>query len=191
MVYELHQLPEYPSLVLWDLETSQELWRLKIDGYLLHSRPQWSPDGTRFAIGIPPELYGPVFELLVVDRDGQAKQLTHLEEAGFEYDTRIYHATWSPDERYIAFWLVDYLTGSGTLAVYDTETETVTDYCIPLGNPLSFPPYWSPDSKQLVFDSSADFYGPYQVVVLDIVENRAVEIAGDGYRAVGWMVVAP
>lgn len=132
------------------------------------------------------------FELIVVDRNGEAKQLTHLADAGFRgTDTRIYHATWSPNENYIAFWLMDYKTGIGSLAVYDTTTEMVTDYCIQSGDPLSFAPYWSPDSKQLVFDSSNDFYGPYRVVVLDILENRAVEIAGENYRAIGWMTAEP
>jgi len=175
-------------LVLWDLETSEFLWEMNIGDQFVSIRPAWSPDGTQFAVGGPPDLfaYNIVFELFLVDRDGQATQLTHFAEAGLR-EARITYPHWSPDGRYIAFWLSD------SLAVYDTVTGMTSDYCFPASYFYQHRIYWSPDSHQIAVNSDLDdvyWEGPARVVVIDVLSNKAVEITRD-YSVIGWMVEEP
>jgi hypothetical protein len=183
VVYHRSTPMEFESLVLWDMQAGQELWRLEIGEQLWYIQPNWAPDGKNFAVGGPPEIYADVFELFTVTRDGQATQVTHFGEAGLEEAT-VYQPQWSPDGRYIAFWFDD------SLAIYDVATETVTDYCIPAKNIEGFI-YWSPDSRQLAANSGVVLdNGPTRTIVVDILENKAVEVAKE-YSVLGWMVVEP
>jgi len=176
---------EFPSAVLWDVENKKVIWRLELgDELVWHNLVQWSPDGSQFVIAGPVKLYDPVLELFLVDRDGQAKQLTHLRDSGVEHGI-IDSPTWSPDGRHIAFWL------ENSLAVFDSATEKVTDYCILAIGPNPPPMHWSPDSRQIVLHGSADSDGPKPVIVVDIKENKAVEVIGNEYSVEGWMVDNP
>ncbi len=182
MVYQRNAPMEFVvSLVLWDLQFGRELWHADIgDGYWAAIQPRWSPDGSRFAVGIPPEYDAPIFQLFVVDRDGKAKQLTHFQGPGYP-ELDITQPQWSPDSRYIAFWF------AGSLTVFDTVTETATDYCLPSDDAISTQPHWSPDSQQIVFEQEGD---PEYVVVVDIQKKRAVEVAKT-YTVIGWMKTSP
>ena len=187
MVY-YRSLPvsEFPSAVLWDLENKREISRLDLRADLLwHNLSQWSPDGSSFAVAGPVEIFDNVLELFLVDQNGKIRQLTHIqEEAGLERGV-IDHPTWSPDGRYIAFWL------ENSLAVFDTVAEKVIDYCLPSSNAMSSSPYWSLDSNQIVFNIDSSLSGPGPVIVVDINENRAVEVAGSQYYVEGWMIENP
>jgi len=175
------------SLVLWNLETSEILWEMYIGDQLWYLQPAWSPDGTRFAVSGPPSdpyAFYPPYELFLVDRDGQATQLTHFAEANLHKITMTY-PHWSPDGRYIAFWFMD------ALAVYDTTTGMITDLCIPKSYSYESQIFWSPDSRQIVVNSEVVlFEGPMKVVVVDVLSNKAIEIPGH-YRVFGWMVEEP
>lgn len=181
MVYLRNTPGEPTSMVLWDLKANQELWRMEIGDQLWYIHPRWSPDGMYFAIGGPPKLYAPTFELFVVGLDGGARQLTHLKEAGFKKG-EIYQPQWSPDQRYIAFWF------AGSLSVFDVATGITTDHCLPSPDPIGSQTYWSPDSKQLVFNLGDAQNRFVRVVVVDVQENWAVEVAKNHY-VTGWMTM--
>lgn len=178
---------EFPSIVLWDLENKKEIWRQDIRAELLwHDLVQWSPDNTNFVVAGPVSTLDAVLELFMVNRNGQAKQITHFKEAGLDH-AMIDHPTWSPDGRYIAFWL------ENSLAVFDSITKKVTDYCVFVDEPGVLPShlYWSPDSKQIVLHGSTNPFGLKPVVIVNIEANKAVEIAGNEYSLEGWMVESP
>ena len=182
------------TIVLLDWETGNELWTLEVhrrpanispiwlEGEAL---PQWSPDGTRFVlggpVGNPDDL---VHELLIVNRDGNVEQMTQFEASGFQ-DGTIHQPRWSPDQRYIAFWFANSLT------VFDTLTGIATDYCMEPAFVNTSDPVWSMDSSQIAFENEIayDAY-PKRVIVLDIQENRAFEVA-ENYYVLGWMTTLP
>jgi hypothetical protein len=187
--------------VLWDLQKKSQITNLQIVGDL-DANPRWSPDGEQFAVA--PSLFSkmkqyPSYELYSVTKDGDTKQLTYLAD----YYPWVYIAdlSWSPDSRYIAFWFSHWQqsespsyqsAGDRYLAVLDTETGLVTDYCINGENDASIglriypPPLWSPDSKQVVIQSQVT-EDSFKTILIDIQENRAVHIADD-LTPVGWMV---
>ena len=71
------------------------------------------------------------------------------------------HLSWSPDNRYIAFWVIELLasspvsnTGQAVLHVLDVNTGDVTAYCgLATNDHTPNPPYlvWSPDSRHIAF----------------------------------------
>jgi hypothetical protein len=65
------------------------------------------------------------------------------------------------------------------VALLDTETLQVTDYCIPVGKQQLYqPPIWSPDSTQfLVVDRHEENHR--RVILVDIVQGFAAVIAED------------
>ena len=180
------------GIALVDLQTKQILTTVpdNIDGTIYVA---WTSDSLRVAVvgtttrdnGITPVAE----EIYVVTRDGQSKQMTHLSDYyGNTYS--LYYLSWSPDDRYIAFWQKDVSAGNPEwrLLVLDTETEKVTSYCA-LGNSVSNifrGPIWSPDGKQLLIENQ-DTKGVNRAVIIDIEKNIAFPIADDA-RPVGWMV---
>ena len=66
----------------------------------------------------------PTSELYLVSRDGQVKQLTHLN--AYNEDGRLVNNSWSPDGRYIAAWLDTpslRKEQEAELVIVDTETQ--------------------------------------------------------------------
>ena len=98
--------------------------------------------------------------------------------------------SWSPDVRYISFWV--YLEPGELkherLAVLDTVTGIVTNTCIP-GTNLGWPaaPMWSPYANQVVVSSWFDNYDNINVYIVDFEQGIAVQIAKN-FTPVGWMV---
>ena len=186
--------------VLWDVQHKSQITNFQIIGDL-EAIPRWSPHGEQFAFA--PSLFSkmkefPSYELYGVTKHGDTKQLTHLTD----YYPWVYIAdlNWSPDSRYIAFWFSHWQqnespsyesAGDRYLAVLDTETGLVTDYCINGENDASIgvriypPPLWSPDSKQVVIQSQVT-EDSFKTILVDIQENRAFHIADD-LEPVGWM----
>jgi len=136
-----------------------------------------------------------------VGRDGQVTQLTHLaEQYGIGFNIR--SLRWSPNSRFIAFWMsypsMSAEIGPWVLAVLDTSTKKVTNYCIStdpyaLSKNHSFrqgvpTPIWSPDGKQIIVEhrTSDSSY----IVLLDIAQNVAFQIAQDSVP-LGWMLSEP
>ncbi len=173
------------SLVLWDIPGSRALWEIQTGDQWVQA--EWSPDGSRFAVGVPMAWAGdPHYQLLIVDYDGIAKQVTHF-RGGLSRppEETIYFPQWSPDGRYIAFWRAE------SLAVFDTMTATSTDYCLPSLYPNGDYITWSPNSRQIAFEPAVDpADGVWRAVVLDISSARVVQIA-TGLGVVGWMTIVP
>jgi hypothetical protein len=186
-VFQRDILGQYVSMVLRDMESGKDLWKAEIGSGLWIIRPQWTPDSSRFVVGIPQDVYAPFFQfqLFIVDRDGGATQVTHITKP----ENEIFQTIWSPDERYVAFWLL--VDSVGSLAVYDSKTGQVTDFCLTPYDPYGTQMFWSPDSRQIVFNIDNGLlssWGP--IVVVDVQENRAVKLI-DKNPVMGWMTLLP
>jgi len=183
-VIAYRNLPEEPpSIVLWDLPSKTELWRIYITTEVaIRILTQTSPTGEKIAVsGSLEPFVDPIFlDLFLVDWDGNVMQLTTLRDAGLT-TSLIEQIQWSPNGRYLAFWLNEFL------AVYDTTTQVVTDYCVRTSDSMSFSPHWSPNSQQIVFNGDAPPPGSGPIIVVDIVKRSAVEIQENGYYVEGWM----
>jgi WD40 repeat protein len=181
--------------ILWDLEKQIKLVEIVTRGDLV--TPKWAPDGSRFVIN---DDYGDG-EFYAVSRDGVVTQLSHLnpdlaaESAGRRYLSDRY--SWSPDGRYLAFWLESVQNSAirGAFAVLDTGTGQVTDTCIPAGFiekgipslPVMYVPVWSPDGKSLVTVANRQEDGSYQSILIDL-EGKFAAPFGKDIFPVGWLV---
>jgi WD40 repeat protein len=183
--------------VLWDINQKRTLasFEVVIEPTAI---PSWSPDGSKFALAasLREDILQtwPAYELYITGRDGQITQLTNL--TAYYLWVYIDDYSWSPDGRFIAFWFSHWsepLSGYGLfaeryLAIVDTESNEVTNYCIE-GNPSGSGrvplPVWSPDGKQLVVESPSS-EGHSQVVLIDLDRQLAVQI-GEDMKPVGWL----
>lgn len=178
-------LPWEPqSIVLWDLDTAAQVWRMEIDFELaVRNLVSVSPNREQVAIAGSVKLEDPfVLDLFLLDWDGNLTQLTNLRDSGFRSGL-IEQIQWSPDMRSLAFWL------DGSLAVYDFDSQIVTDYCIQssvfaFGQIL----YYSPDSHQIIFHGHTSYPDTTAIIVVDIIEKVAVKILEDEYFVAGWML---
>jgi len=186
---------EMHTLALWDVDGQQLLATME-DYYAYYPvfksetpLPRWSQDGSKFAFrgqflaSMSDERV--TIELYQADREGQVEQLTHLGLATSYVPARSF--SWSPDGRYIAMYLEnwDLQAPNPHVALLDTETQEVLDYCIPIGGVRSTP-IWSPDSTQfLVVDRYEQDH--QRVILVDIVQGFAAVIAED-VEPVGWMI---
>ena len=127
-------------------------------------------------------------ELYEVSRDGQTKQLTQLAPTAYVWESSF---SWSPDSRYLAMFLAPHLGAANEparVAVLDTTTLNVIDYCLPItssGKGPIWSPIWSPDSRQFVI---TDWYEQdhRHMILVDIENNIAAQIADD-VEPVGWI----
>ncbi len=188
---------------LWDLTSGQlvvsldqifQTFSIYNDIYL---EPNWAPDGSKFAFvnKMPAE---DDTELYVVTSGGEIQQVTNLAPYMYLRDS----LSWSPDGRQIATFISpNYRDKGGQLAVIDTLTGDVTNYCLqaPSLQPHRLyprPPIWSPDGTKLIFDIETFEEDPVlpmiyrltavKVILVDIEKGLAWEIAED-MIPVGWM----
>jgi Tol biopolymer transport system component len=163
--------------------------------------PAWSSDGQYLAAGLlhsaetsTPEVQIHGNEIYQVDRDGRETRLTYLTNNYSK--SEIGRLAWSPDNRYIAFELnvepISYpeyaeIDSRGPrLAVLDTQTYQVTNYCIPLGvNGSKL--IWSPDSRQIIVQNLNVSNRKMYTLWIDNETGVAAQIAED-MVPVGWMV---
>ncbi len=187
--------PQY-TYALWDVQKHQLVATLENiftpTADAMSPMPRWLPDGSQFVLkGIANTPDHPSYELFRVSRDGQTEQLTHLgnykEIVGSSY-------SWSPDGRYIALFLYNWGEEISKVAVLDTKTQEITNYCFSVafggegygGTEWPHPPIWSPDGTQfLVMDWYAKDHR--SVILVDIAQGFAAKIAED-MEPVGWMV---
>lgn len=163
------------AYALWDVEKRKILTMLPVVEY---PTPIWSPDGERF---ITTRLIDLDYrELFSVSKDGQVEQLTFL--SNYNPDVEIISYSWSPNARFVAL-LIKQSQNTATVAVLDTKTSIVTDYCVLVtisGNGYEeiFRPLWSPNSQQIIVQ---DWYARDHryIVLIDIINNYAVKIAED------------
>lgn len=156
---------------------------------LWSSAPVWSPDGRQVLVtgvaGFPDVNAGSV-ELFSISYDGEVKQLTDFGTYGANISVN--SSSWSPDGKFIAFWMWRDQIGVEHLAVLNVDTQEVVDYCIPgMDAPLSDPPIWSPDSQQLIV------HDPRQdnpVILVDISQNKAA-VVGTNLEPHFWLKTVP
>ena len=194
----------YP-VILWDVVNNREITRLLTMDFF-GSYPMWLPDYNHFLFAAnldTSNAMAPTNDFYLVSRDGEIYQLTHLWE--YHRDVEIYsQMSLSPNGRYVAFWLriTPGLFEDDRLAILDTATGQVTNYCLPgetfrndrgleirdyqmIGGDA---PVWSPDSTQLIIvqRDPADRSIRWNVLI-DLPSETAFKI-GEDMEAVGWML---
>ncbi len=190
----------YPSnednghvLVLRDMEKGTDLASLR-STYIYGNWPAWSPDSQKFAVAIntaplvPASDLSYAYEIFVIGRDGQSL-LTSKLSSSFE-TVSISKLVWSPDGRYLAFWYTNdshRIWTDQKLAVLDTQTQSITDYCIDSGNQnYDYLTFWSPTSDQLAVSYILPGDDDPSTLVFDIQTGEGT-IVKKGFEPVGWL----
>lgn len=104
--------------------------------------------------------------------------------------------SWSPDSRYLAFWVLDVTgpdfttqTGEATLHLLDISTRTIRSYCgYRISNHTPNPPrlIWSPDSRYIAFAGDMLNDGkPALLLALNIDSGIFYELSNGVYPALG------
>ncbi len=201
-VYARIQGGDTTGYVLWDVINGRELAFLPSP--YLNQTPKWSPDNSQLVVAAylaPRDAPLGKPELFSINRDGVITQLTNLSTYPKLLDIASY--SWSPDGRYVAFWMDTLEPYNERLAILDLATHQVTDYCIQgnyggrssrmfefLGSRLTTvipPPVWAPNSQQLVIENRYA-QDASRIVLLDLSQGTAVQIA-ENMMPVGWMAV--
>lgn len=181
------------NYVLWDMQKKKPLMSWTQFANAEQNIPRWSPDGEKFIMyGILGKLStmpeGPYlpYKLYLVDNDGNFSQL-----ASVSVNLQIDDYFWSPSGRYIALTLLGNIASDGyyndKLAVLDTKTKEITDYCVEFRPSGESEPslIWSPDETQILLN---DKYSQEnrRVILVDLAKGTAFPIAQD-MIATGWM----
>jgi len=166
---------------LWDIENKKLLWTRDTKTTL--NAPQWSLQGEKFALGVPP-LKSDNFELYSVSRTGTETQLTNF-SATYK-SIKIGSYSWSPDGGHIAFWIGNTAENGirWEIAIMDIAQSEITNYCLGEGvtNPI-----WSPDGRYLavgLFDKKLSLPS---IAVIDTLQERAILI-DEKAVPIGWML---
>ncbi len=161
-------------LVLYNLEDRQPIWKIShLNSFRFPAK--WNPDSTRLAVA--GEMGNPDddnFEIFLVDLEGDSVQVTNFGQTYVA--ASINSLSWSPDGRYLAFWLQEHISFEDTtpfrLHILNTETGKTVNTCLigGVGGPL----IWSPDSQQLALENGG-WMKPSALVVLDVNSSQAVQ----------------
>lgn len=159
----------------------------------------WKADGTEVAVvgtvaappigGTPSANTG--HEIFGISHDGKIRQLTYLTvHYGQLLTISPSGLSWSPDGRYLAFWIIYPASPAlnWQLAVYDNVTQKTTNYCIANTSASTRPltvPVWSPDGRQLLVENRYT-QDSNHLVVLDIDQQAAFQIRDNTYP-LGWL----
>jgi dipeptidyl aminopeptidase/acylaminoacyl peptidase len=158
MLYPLRDENGVPNVALRDLDKGIDLVSFPTS-YGYGSSPTWSLDGEKLAIAlntVPFDLFqdnGAIqFEILGINRSGEKLFTTALTSSS--ETVYITNLSWSPNGRHLAFWYTNdknHLHSHLQLAVLDTETQSITRYCINSGDDyIRFSPIWVPTSDYLL-----------------------------------------
>lgn len=176
--------------VLRDIVNGKELAFVEAGPVTIYE-PKWSPNEDSFVVvglfGLPDH---PGFDFVRVSLDGTIERLTYLAESGF---VNIGSYSWSPDGRFLAFWMKSEtapLPGE-RLAILDMKTKKIINYCVP-GNlrvGLTDAPIWSPDGSQIVVVNQNED-GIDHVILVDLTHSLAVQIA-ENVTPSWWLSTTP
>jgi dipeptidyl aminopeptidase/acylaminoacyl peptidase len=178
------------KLVFWDRQANEAVLELPHLGYT-YDPPLWSPDGKEFIFVKSPETLPPNRwdeEIIQVSWDGKVSQLTHLSD--FYEHTKIDSYSWSPNGKYLAFWLWTGIKGESynraELTVLDVTNRSVTNYCISTEINVPQTPIWSPNNQQLAIEV-VTLDNSINSILVDIAKKYAAQITKD-VTPLGWMV---
>lgn len=136
------------------------------DGYLDHG---WGPYGDR--------LYFSFYENDRQDRYEIVFPESHLEPLLASRERAEPSGQFSPDGRSIALWI------NGRFNVVDTQTGSITTYCVPGSHEGLL---WSPDSRYIAFELRFSANDEERLIVLDTVTGYLVEVTQGIYSLVTW-----
>ncbi len=198
VVYPAHYGDTPPRYIMWDIQNSREIVAI-LTGDLIQE-PQWAENGKLAVVTI--NKYFPVSssEFYSANIDGMVVQLSKLEELFPNIGTKVRSWSWSPDSRYIAFWLDFYQKKSVSeerLMILDTETGDIVDYCIQ-GDEIQIatdqlaytpPPIWSPNGGSLLIENRYET-DQSRLILLELGNNAAYQLA-QNVSPLGWMINEP
>jgi Tol biopolymer transport system component len=177
------------KLVLWDRLAQRAIVEIPNFGFTIIP-PLWSPNGNQFVYIKSRPSSTPVRrdeEIVLVKGNGEIIPLTRLSD--YFQQTRISSYAWSPDNRSLAFWFWAESKESNEtgfqLAVVDTISKEVMNYCIATDASVPRAPIWSPDSQYLaveVVNPDEDI----RTVLVNIDQELAAQVAEFVVPA-GWM----
>jgi hypothetical protein len=198
------------ALALWDLVHN----RLVVDFEKWSwgkTAPLWSPSGDRAVVLVDakinteedhifdrePFFYS--YDFFAIQRDGAIERLTYLSD--YFFSVNIYDFfSWSPDGRYLAFWMSlspddphnvnDYIElpyKDLHFAVLDTNTGKIVSFGN-LGDKWLNKPIWSPDGMQILVNSGAEERQNNRGFLIDLASNQVIQIVKGAYL-VGWLAI--
>jgi hypothetical protein len=179
-------------LVLWDLDTQQEIASLPAPTDL--STGSWSADGTEFAIPWPSST-SVATELFTMDVDGTVTQLINFNQK-YPFANVDTWPSWSPDGRHIAFWLkisnvanADPKNLRQWLAITDKTTLDTQIYCLSPNKPPTHGGniVWSPDGQQLIVNTEV-LSKEVKPVLVDLTHLTQTSLDTHGLWVTNWMV---
>ena len=177
------------AFVLWDLQNEQTI--TSIPAILSYSpQPVWSLDGEFVIIGglTEPGSNRDDHEIYKANRDGMVQILTHFsDDPPVE---RFRDFALSPNSQLVAFWISDTRNKAGELAVLNTSTGEIINYCVAgdlTEQRTSGTPIWSPDGRYLVVEQIVN-KNQSQIIIVDTMMEKGYMILKNQIP-VGWMTV--
>ncbi len=185
-LHRLFYVQDDRTLILMIVDSGKILQHLPSNSNYLSSQPKWSPDYSSLVFSLLTTYKYP--ELFSLSRDGELERLTFL--TNYYSMIRLANFSISPQNRSIAFYFYDLteLTPQhAQLAIYDSKTGLVTNYCH-LGGYENFPfdPIWSPNGDQLLIGRLEPDGKTWNTVVIDLDKEYAA-VLYKGLIPAGWM----
>lgn len=176
--------------VLLNMDNQEKLAQIVTGNF--SATPKWSPDGSKFIVS---EWWDEGLFYLVT-RDGKITRIVNSDADAASKETYRYPSfySWSPDGRYIAFWLEALdkdNAGHAILTIMNTITGETTDTGILAGHVEAglfdaYVPVWSPDGKNVVTIANRKENGTFDTVLVDL-ERRVVMKIDESLSPIGWL----